>query len=161
MNILKLVVSNSSQIHDEIPKEDGSQSARSSIYVQSRSSIASLLTVAPKLPWGSSLTLAESSWSVTAPSFRKELPGRTLQFTYDIAATPLIGAKLDRGSKEMLNEGRSDDTAGASSTTVSCWRRPHGSQVFVVIIFTPCSHSAFLTKKSKLNLKDVFLNLFK
>lgn len=132
LNILKLVVSNSSQIHDDVPREDGSQSSRSSIYFQPRASVASLLSVAPKLPWGSSLTLADSSWSVTAPSFRKELPGRTLQFTYDVTTTPLIGAKFDRGSKEVLNDGRSDESGGPSSTQVSCWRRPHGSQVYIV-----------------------------
>jgi len=125
LNILKLVVSNSSQIHNDAYNDDGVQNIRSSFYIPSRASIASILPSAPKLPWGSSLTIAESSWSTAAPGFRKELPGRTLQFTYDVTATPLIGAKFERSSKEALNEGKMEES---SSSTVSCWRRPHGSQ---------------------------------
>ena len=95
--------------------------------------MASLLSVAPKLPWGSSLTLAENAFSVSGQSFRRELPGRTLEFTYDVTATPLIGAKFDRGSKDGLNEGRTDDSSGSSSSAVSCWRKPHGSQVCLLL----------------------------
>ena len=126
-------MSNSSQILDDVPNEDGGLSARSSFYVPSRASIASFLPSAPKLPWGSSLTIAESSWSGTAQAFRKELPGRTLQFTYDVTATPLIGAKFERGSKEVLSDGKPEES---TSTTVSCWRRPHGSQVLSFSMFS-------------------------
>ncbi|XP_065059033.1 protein furry homolog-like isoform X2 [Rhopilema esculentum] len=131
LNILKLVVSNSSQINDDLGLDgqaSSQSSIRSSILFQPRASMASLLSVAPKLPWGSSLTLAENAFSVSGQSFRRELPGRTLEFTYDVTATPLIGAKFDRGSKDGLNEGRTDDSSGSSSTAVSCWRKPHGSQ---------------------------------
>ena len=125
-------MSNSSQIHNDALYEDEVQSIRSSVYVPTRASIASILPSAPRLPWGSSLTIAESSWSGTASGFRKELPGRTLQFTYDVTTTPLIGAKFERGSKETINDGKTDES---SSNFVSCWRRPHGSQV-VILVFS-------------------------
>ena len=114
-------------------ERDDGNSLRSSVLVQPRASIASLLSMAPKLPWGSSLTLAESSWSITTQNTRKELPGRTLQFTYDVAATPLIGAKFEHGSKETINDGKSEESpSGTNSNALSCWRRPHASQVALI-----------------------------
>eukprot|EP00794_Sanderia_malayensis_P007422 gene7422-8242_t len=124
LSILKLVVSNSSQIHEaDDCVEDNA--IRSSDLIQPRASIASFLSLAPKLPWGSSLTLADSSWSVTPQSLRKELPGRTLQFTYDVQATPLIGAKFNHGSKECVFDSKVDES---SSSAAPCWRRPYACQ---------------------------------
>ncbi len=135
LSILKLVVSNSSQIQDaDEPTEV--VGLRSSDLVQPRASIASLLSLAPKLPWGSSLTLADNSWSVTSQSLRKELPGRTLQFTYDVQATPLIGAKFNHGSKEFVNDSKSDEPNVGGSGAACCWRRPYASQVGIAPDYT-------------------------
>ena len=121
------MVSNASQIHEPADSST-SNGISSSALVQPRSSIGSLLSLNPKLPWGSNLTLAESSFSLSSQIFKKELPGRTLQFTYDIAATPLIGAKFNRGPKETLTDTRNEDSATSSSSS-SCWRKPYASQV--------------------------------
>lgn len=35
----------------------------------------------------------ESSWAIDALPIKKELPGRTLEFTYDLSSVPVIGTK--------------------------------------------------------------------
>lgn len=122
LNILKLVVSNSSQIQHVNP----AVGITSSQLVQPRGSIGSLLTLAPKLPWGTHLTLGENSWSLTSQIFKNELPGRTIEFTYNIANTPLIGAKYNNVGKDDHPE---NSTLGLGVSQAPCWRKPHGSQV--------------------------------
>lgn len=119
MNILKLVVSNASHIHQITSSNVGITSSQ---LVQPRGSIGSLLTLAPKLPWGSSLTLGDSSWSLTSQMFKKELPGKTLEFSYNVANTPVIGAKYS-------HDGKDEYENGTSSASAPCWRKPHSSQV--------------------------------
>ncbi|XP_057312815.1 protein furry homolog-like [Hydractinia symbiolongicarpus] len=118
LNILKLVVSNASHIHQITSSNVGITSSQ---LVQPRGSIGSLLTLAPKLPWGSSLTLGDSSWSLTSQMFKKELPGKTLEFSYNVANTPVIGAKYS-------HDGKDEYENGTSSASAPCWRKPHSSQ---------------------------------
>ena len=66
LNILKLVVSNASQIQE--PEQPINQGVTSSQMVRPRGSIGSLLSLAPRLPWGSNMTtLGEFS----CPSIRR------------------------------------------------------------------------------------------
>ena len=123
LSILKLVVSNSSQIQQVNPTHVGITSSQ---LVQPRGSIGSLLSLAPKLPWGTNLTLGDSSWSLTSQMFKKELPGRTLEFTYNVANTPVIGVKHN-------HEGR-DDYDSSVSCAAPCWRKPHSSQVLITYV---------------------------
>merc|ERR1719447_1934540 len=55
--------------------------------------------------------------------FKNELPGRTIEFSYNVEETPLIGARYNSLDK--------DKRSGNQSLAVSqapCWRKPHGSQ---------------------------------
>jgi len=120
LSILKLVVSNSSYIQQVNPTHVGITSSQ---LVQPRGSIGSLLSLTPRLPWGSNLTLGDSSLSLTSQMFKKELPGRTIEFSYNVANTPVIGAKYSHNN--------SDDQAELTCQGMSaapCWRKPHGCQ---------------------------------
>ena len=133
LNILKLVVSNSSQIQHVSQTEGGALT--SSQLVQPRGSIGSLLTLAPKLPWGSNLVSGENPFSLSSQMFKKELPGRTLEFTYNVENTPVIGSK--HGGVESRDPNEPGLTACGASAP--CWRKPHGSQVCVTsFLFLIC-----------------------
>ena len=61
---------------------------------------------------------------------KKDLPGRTLDFTFDLSATPVIGRKVASefpGEPARENKVLSPGGAGDLST----WRKPHLSQVRV------------------------------
>lgn len=120
LNILKLVVANSSQIQEVAASSTGLTSSQ---LVQPRGSIGSLLSLAPRLPWGSSLTVGETSFSLTSQMFKKELPGRTLEFSYNVANTPVIGAKFNHLPHDEA------DCANQGMTAAPCWRKPHNCQV--------------------------------
>ena len=59
---------------------------------------------------------------------KKDLPGRTLDFTFDLSATPVIGR---RGAPETQGEHGKDNKILSPVATVdlSAWRKPHLSQV--------------------------------
>ena len=120
LNILKLVVSNSSQIQQVSATHVGITSSQ---LVQPRGSIGSLLTLAPKLPWGTNLAIGENPFSLSSQMFKKELPGRTLEFTYNVESTPVIGSKYN----DIKEDG--DHSYQVCGTSAPCWRKPHGSQV--------------------------------
>lgn len=122
LSILKLVVSNSSQIQQVSAEQVG---VTSSQLVQPRGSIGSLLSLAPKLPWGSNLTIGDSTFALSSQIFKKDLPGKTLEFTYNVANTPVIGSNFN----DVREEG--SDMFSSSGTSAPCWRKPHGSQVRV------------------------------
>lgn len=124
LSILKLVVSNSSQIQHVSQAEGGG--VTSSQLVQPRGSIGSLLTLAPKLPWGSNLVSGENPFSLSSQMFKKELPGRTLEFTYNVESTPVIGSKHGADNRDPNEPSGALTSCGASAP---CWRKPHGSQV--------------------------------
>ena len=59
---------------------------------------------------------------------KKDLPGRTLDFTFDLSTTPIIG----RRSAPDIPEERSKDcklVANVLSVDASAWKKPHLSQV--------------------------------
>ena len=59
---------------------------------------------------------------------KKELPGRTLDFTFDLSATPVIGR---RGSMDNKATDNCNRLAAANSIdmSISSWKKPHLSQV--------------------------------
>jgi len=61
---------------------------------------------------------------------KKDLPGRTLDFTFDLSATPVIGR---RATPEISGEmGRENKLLSQVSTVdLSTWKKPHLSQVDV------------------------------
>lgn len=58
---------------------------------------------------------------------KKDLPGRTLDFTFDLSATPVIGR---RATPEMGRENRL--LSQVSTVDLSTWKKPHLSQVEVL-----------------------------
>ena len=61
---------------------------------------------------------------------KKDLPGRTLDFTFDLSTTPVIGR---RGTPEIPGEvGKENKVLSPVGTVdLSTWRKPHLSQVGV------------------------------
>ena len=118
LNILKLVVSNSSHIQHIDDPGDGRTSSE---LVQPIGSVGSLIAIAPKLPWGNNLSLGDNALALTSHMFKKELPGRTIEFTYNVEDTPLIGARYNSLDKDKKPGNQSVSQA-------PCWRKPHGSQ---------------------------------
>ena len=94
LNILKLAVSNSSQI--EAP---------------------------PPRPVSSMIAIYDSSWSLETVGVKKELPGRTLDFTFDFSLT-------SSPSKHTLEVPRGDILSVSTNTGESAgWKKPQASQV--------------------------------
>ena len=122
LNILKLVVSNSSHIHQASPSVTRNMSSQ---LVQPRGSLGSLISLAPKLPRVHSMSFGDSSWSLSSDMFKKDLPGRTLEFSFNVSNTPVIGSRYSLEElKDHIETGSSSSTAAAP-----CWRKPHGCQV--------------------------------
>lgn len=70
------------------------------------------------------------------PFNRKELPGRTMEFTFDVSQTPVIGRrflhKIDGGEGEKVGgvtPRRSCSLSPADVTSQTGWKRPWMSQV--------------------------------
>lgn len=59
---------------------------------------------------------------------KKDLPGRTLDFTFDLSTTPVIGR---RGTPEIpADMGKENKVLSPVGTVdLSTWRKPHLSQV--------------------------------
>lgn len=97
----------------------------------------------------SSLASAHTYWEATSiphPPFvdvdvstKKELPGRTMDFTFDLSQTPVIGRRIlvksneaERGSgsaKSAPSPRRSCSLSPADTAPLSGWKRPWLSQV--------------------------------
>ena len=75
---------------------------------------------------------------------KKDLPGRTLDFTFDLSTTPVIGRKC---TPEMPGEVAKENKVLSPVGTVdlSTWRKPHLSQVtFHFFVF--CHFMVILVK---------------
>ncbi|KAL1131070.1 hypothetical protein AAG570_012307, partial [Ranatra chinensis] len=115
--------------------------------------------VAPPLP------SHHSHWESPHPSFadseifsKKELPGRTMDFTFDVSETPLIGRRFGSRLKEEgidpsgggASPRRSVSLSPADSSTVAGWKRPWISQGRVreclVNLLTTCGQRVGLPK---------------
>ena len=100
-----------------------------------------------------------SSFSDSELFLKKELPGRTMEFTYDLSQTPIIGrrhaagdsrpkdpftaaaavtedaAKIAGNKEEKVGGAssprRSVSLSSADSSSISCWKRPWLSQVII------------------------------
>ena len=66
---------------------------------------------------------------------KKDLPGRTLDFTFDLSSTPVIGR---RGTPETTGEVGKENKVLSPVATVdlSTWKKPHLSQVDVFLVNT-------------------------
>lgn len=89
---------------------------------------SSHLDTPPARPASSVWTVHDSSWSAEAMMIKKDLPGRTLDFTFDLSATPVIGR---RATTEISGEmGRENKLLSQVSTVdLSTWKKPYLSQV--------------------------------
>ncbi|XP_044597140.1 protein furry isoform X1 [Cotesia glomerata] len=82
--------------------------------------------------WEPSLTSPHPSFTDTEIFTKKELPGRTMDFTFDVTKTPVIGKRwLKRQVEDEKTAGsprRSLSLSPADSNVVSSWKRPWMSQ---------------------------------
>jgi len=81
---------------------------------------SSNLDTPPPRPPSTVWSTYDSSWAIDALPVKKELPGRTLEFTYDLSLVPVIGQK----SKV---ENSSEQAKPAPDIPAS--RKPNTSQV--------------------------------
>ncbi|XP_073975779.1 microtubule binding protein furry isoform X3 [Rhodnius prolixus] len=83
---------------------------------------------------------------------KKELPGRTMDFTFDVTETPLIGKKIKskEDGESNVSPRRSVSLSPADSLTVAGWKRPWVSQGRVreslVNLLTACGQRVGLPK---------------
>lgn len=99
---------------------------------------SSHLDTPPPRPASSVWTVHDSSWSTEAMMIKKDLPGRTLDFTFDLSATPVIGRKVaSELPGEQARENKVLSPGGA--VDLSTWRKPHLSQVRVQSVVRPLS----------------------
>ncbi|XP_063986587.1 protein furry isoform X3 [Diachasmimorpha longicaudata] len=82
--------------------------------------------------WEPSMTSPHPSFTDTEIFSKKELPGRTMDFTYDVTKTPVIGKRwLRRQIEDEKTSGsprRSLSLSPADSNAISGWKRPWMSQ---------------------------------
>ncbi|KAL9973951.1 hypothetical protein ACROYT_G020474 [Oculina patagonica] len=108
---------------------------------------SSHLDTPPPRPASSVWTAYDSSWSAEAMMIKKDLPGRTLDFTFDLSTTPVIGR---RGAPETQGEHGKENKILSPVATVdlSAWRKPHLSQrrtrERLVNVLTTCGHTVGL-----------------
>ncbi|XP_050540856.1 protein furry isoform X2 [Daktulosphaira vitifoliae] len=79
--------------------------------------------------WDSRATASHYSFADIDVFMKKELPGRTMDFTFDMSQTPLIGRKVQNGStdSESINTNlvqRRSTSLSPSDSTVTGWKRP-------------------------------------
>ncbi|XP_029213132.2 LOW QUALITY PROTEIN: protein furry homolog [Acropora millepora] len=108
---------------------------------------SSHLDTPPPRPASSVWTVHDSSWSTEAMMIKKDLPGRTLDFTFDLSATPVIGRKV--GSEFPGDLARENKVLSPGGTVdLSTWRKPHLSQrrtrERIVNVLTTCGHTVGL-----------------
>lgn len=59
---------------------------------------------------------------------KKDLPGRTLDFTFDLSTTPVIGRRVT--TENPVEHGKENKVLSPVATVdLSAWRKPHLSQV--------------------------------
>ena len=82
---------------------------------------------------------------------KKDLPGRTLDFTFDLSATPVIGR---RATPEISGEmGRENKLLSQVSTVdLSTWKKPYLSQVHVI-------RFSFFYRKRAISKEPIFFLL--
>ncbi|XP_046667613.1 protein furry isoform X2 [Homalodisca vitripennis] len=112
--------------------------------------------VAPPLPTHHSTWEPHPSWSSDTEVFsKKELPGRTMDFTFDLSQTPLIERKnlsgrTEKSSLASASPRRSVSLSPADSASVSGWKRPWMCQGRVreglVNLLTTCGQRVGLPK---------------
>ncbi|XP_044014462.1 protein furry isoform X2 [Aphidius gifuensis] len=80
--------------------------------------------------WESSLTSPHPSFTDTEIFTKKELPGRTMDFTFDVMKTPVIGKRWLRRQIEddKIIVSPSMSLSPADSNAISGWKRPWMSQ---------------------------------
>ncbi|XP_068703466.1 protein furry homolog-like isoform X2 [Montipora foliosa] len=108
---------------------------------------SSHLDTPPPRPASSVWTAHDSSWSAEAMMIKKDLPGRTLDFTFDLSTTPVIGRKITpEFPGELTRENKVLSPVG--TVDLSTWRKPHLSQrrtrERIVNVLTTCGHTVGL-----------------
>jgi len=89
---------------------------------------SSHLDTPPPRPASSVWTAYDSSWSAEAMMIKKDLPGRTLDFTFDLSTTPVIGRRVT--TENPVEHGKENKVLSPVATVdLSAWRKPHLSQV--------------------------------
>ena len=104
--------------------------------------------------WESSLASPHPSFTDTEIFTKKELPGRTMDFTFDLSQTPVIGRRwlIRQGveEKSLSSPQCSLSLSPADSNAVSGWKRPWMSQGRVreclVNLLTTCGQRVGLPK---------------
>jgi len=92
---------------------------------------SSHLDTPPPRPASSVWTAYDSSWSAEAMMIKKDLPGRTLDFTFDLSTTPVIGRRVT--PENPVEHGKENKVLSPVATVdLSAWRKPHLSQVHVL-----------------------------
>ena len=85
--------------------------------------------------WESSLNpLPHPSFNEDSLFNKKELPGRTMEFTFDVSQTPVIGRRFFNKVEEtqpLVTPRRSCSLSPADVTPQTGWKRPWMSQVGV------------------------------
>ncbi|XP_031346669.1 protein furry isoform X1 [Photinus pyralis] len=106
---------------------------------------------------GSMTSVPHPSFTDTEVFTKKELPGRTMEFTFDLSQTPVIGRRLlvkneDSGvvTKPVASPRRSCSLSPADTAPLSGWKRPWMSQGRVreclVNLLTACGQRVGLPK---------------
>ncbi|KAF2884642.1 hypothetical protein ILUMI_21529 [Ignelater luminosus] len=106
---------------------------------------------------GSVTSVPHPSFSDSDVFMKKELPGRTMEFTFDLSQTPVIGRRLlvkneESGltSKPVASPRRSCSLSPADTAPLSGWKRPWMSQGRVreclVNLLTACGQRVGLPK---------------
>ncbi|XP_032237485.2 protein furry homolog isoform X2 [Nematostella vectensis] len=102
---------------------------------------SSNLDTPPPRPASSIWSVHDSTWVIDALPTKKELPGRTLAFTFDLSATPVIGR---RGTPECAEQTKENKVVN----DVTCARKAHISQrrtrERLVTVLQTCGHNVGL-----------------
>ncbi|PSN33970.1 Protein furry [Blattella germanica] len=107
--------------------------------------------------WETSATSPHPSFTDNEIFTKKELPGRTMDFTFDLSQTPVIGRRfLVKGDEKGPNSGsaasprRSVSLSPADNASIAGWKRPWMSQGRVreclVNLLTTCGQRVGLPK---------------
>ncbi|XP_069669911.1 protein furry isoform X4 [Periplaneta americana] len=115
--------------------------------------------------WETSATSPHPSFTDSEIFTKKELPGRTMEFTFDLSQTPVIGRRfLQKADEKGPNIGsassprRSVSLSPADNASIAGWKRPWMSQGRVreclVNLLTTCGQRVGLPKSPS----DGFIN---
>ncbi|XP_021940399.1 protein furry [Zootermopsis nevadensis] len=115
--------------------------------------------------WEASATSLHPSFTDSETFTKKELPGRTMDFTFDLSQTPVIGRRFlvrtdEKGpsSGSAASPRRSVSLSPADSASIAGWKRPWMSQGRVreclVNLLTTCGQRVGLPKSPS----DGFIN---